>query len=92
MECLEGKTTWNLIKHKIDNGLSTHLWWDNWHPTGLLMQKYGNRIIYGATFFLNAKVACLIVDSTWRWPPVKSDDLVAIQVALCIKQMQLESN
>lgn len=32
----------------IGNGLNTWLWLDNWHPKGVLIKQYGDRIRYGA--------------------------------------------
>lgn len=29
------------IKRKILNGKGTFLWFDNWHPNGPLINKYG---------------------------------------------------
>lgn len=33
------------IKHHIGNGHSTSLWYDNWHPLGPLVEKFGYRIV-----------------------------------------------
>lgn len=47
------------------------MWLDNWDPAGVLIEKYGFRIIYTFSTVLNNRV--------WCWRPTRSDDLVDIQ-------------
>ncbi|XP_028099396.1 uncharacterized protein LOC114298945 [Camellia sinensis] len=35
-----------LIKFKLGNGGNVFLWYDNWHPFGSLLLRYGPRILY----------------------------------------------
>ena len=39
-----------MLKHRIGNGCGTFLWYDNWHPLGPLLDKFGNRVVYDVAY------------------------------------------
>lgn len=68
-----------LIKHSIGNGVSTSLWFDDWHPDGPLLSKWSSRIIYDSGLPKHAKVSSIIHNNLWNWPPTVSIDLLEIR-------------
>lgn len=48
------------------------LWFDNRHPLGPIVQKYGSRICYDAAIPVYAKVNTIIEENRWKWPAVRS--------------------
>ena len=69
----------NMIQNKIGNGCNTSLWYDNWHPKGPLLEKYGSRVIYDAALPKDAKVAMVIQDEDWSWPITNTLELMEIR-------------
>jgi hypothetical protein len=67
---------------KVGSGENIFLWLDNWHPDGVLLDRYGPRIIYEAGSHLNAKLATVIQEKNWYWQAAKSENLVKIQSKL----------
>ena len=57
-----------LLKHKIGNGCRTFLWFDNWHPLGPLLDKFGAKNVYDSAIPLHAKVNAIIDGGEWHWP------------------------
>ena len=57
-----------LLIHRIGNGEHTSLWYDNWLPTGPLLDKFPERIVYDAALTINAKVCTIIRGLEWDWP------------------------
>jgi hypothetical protein len=55
------------IRVKIGDGMKTFLWFDNWHPDGGLIDKYGTRVIYEAASNKEAKVSSIIHNGEWFW-------------------------
>lgn len=51
----------------------------DWHPDGVLLDKYGLRIIYDAHSSLNARLSIVLRNGSWVWKLVRSDALVEIQ-------------
>lgn len=49
------------------------MWLDNWHPAGILFEKYGYLVVY------DALLSTVISNGGWCWKPAKSDDLVEIR-------------
>ncbi|XP_043697496.1 uncharacterized protein LOC122648332 [Telopea speciosissima] len=48
------------IKTIIGDGSATKLWLDNWHPFGVLLSRFGNRICYDVgSYSLAARHACV---------------------------------
>lgn len=60
------------IKCIVGNGSKTFLWWDNWHPMGLLFQHFGDRLGDILRRTSNAKVSSVIAGNNWRWPRGRS--------------------
>lgn len=75
-----------VIKYVVGDVKATYLWFDNWHPHGILLEAYPRRVVYNSalslSFSLNAEVAAVISESVWTWPSVRWEELVAVQVAL----------
>ena len=58
-------------------GRSKHsLWFDNWLPIGPLQQYFGDGLIYDSGLPRDARVATVIWDGEWHWPPANSPDLI----------------
>ncbi|GKV46850.1 hypothetical protein SLEP1_g53811 [Rubroshorea leprosula] len=72
-----------LIQHIPGDGTETHLWHDNWHPSGPLVETYGTKIIQDAGIPSHAKLAVVVNGNYWKWPPARSPQLLDIQIALC---------
>ncbi len=53
------------IRSKVGNGEGTFLWFDNWHPLGPIVQKYGSRICYDAAIPVYAKVKTILSSNRW---------------------------
>jgi hypothetical protein len=60
------------LKFHEGNGRKIHLWTDWWHPSGVLLDKFGYRVIYDAHSRLNARLSSVIRDSNWFWGPRRS--------------------
>ncbi|XP_043697111.1 uncharacterized protein LOC122647869, partial [Telopea speciosissima] len=75
-----------LIKTIIGDGAATKLWIDNWHPCGVLLNRFGSRICYDAgSYSLAARHACvkeIVRDGDWYPGPSTSFDLIDIWRAL----------
>ncbi|XP_043717558.1 uncharacterized protein LOC122665470 [Telopea speciosissima] len=75
-----------LIKTIIGDGAATKLWLDNWHPFGVLLNRFGSRICYDAgSYSLAARHACvkeIVRDGDWYPGPSTSFDLIDIWRAL----------
>jgi hypothetical protein len=63
----------NFLSFEVGDGNSIQMWLDNWHPAGILFEKYGYRVVYDALF------STVISNGGWCWKPAKSDDLVEKQ-------------
>ncbi|XP_043697190.1 uncharacterized protein LOC122647970 [Telopea speciosissima] len=75
-----------LIKTIIGDGAATKLWLDNWHPFGVLLNRFGSRICYDAgSYSLAARHACvkeIVRDGDWYPGPSTSFNLIDIWRAL----------
>jgi len=71
-----------LIRFEAGTGENIHLWIDNWHPFGALVEKFGFRIVYDSCSNLEAKLSSVLKDGIWCWRPAHSEDLVEIQTKL----------
>jgi hypothetical protein len=63
-------------------GKIIHLWLVSWHPSGILLENYGYRVVCDAQSRVEAKVSSVILNGEWYWRPARSDDLVEIQSRL----------
>lgn len=79
--------TRQFIKFKVGSGCNIYLWLDNWHPDGILYEKYGFRAVYDAGSNIDAKLSVVLVNRSWRWLPARSDYIVAIQSKLHLIQL-----
>lgn len=51
------------------------MWLDNWHPCGVLLNTFGDRIRYDAGLDRMTKVDRFLVDGSWIPFPTRSADL-----------------
>jgi hypothetical protein len=72
----------DFIKFEVGDGHRIHLWVDNWHPSGILFEKFGPRAVYDAQSHKDAKLSSVLSNGSWRWRPARSDALVEIQSRL----------
>jgi hypothetical protein len=63
---------WPKMQYNIRDGMTTSLWFDNWHPHSLLVNSYGERFIYDSGMGNNTRVNVLISNSEWRIPTTQS--------------------
>ena len=68
-----------MIKHRIGNGRGTFLWYDNWHPLGPLLDKFGPRVVYDVALGLHARVSTVIEGDWWHWPLTNTLELMEIR-------------
>lgn len=52
-------TAKKVIRYEIGNG-KILVWYDNWHPTGPLLDKYAAKLIFDSGLGQNARVTQLI--------------------------------
>jgi hypothetical protein len=68
----------------VGDGKNIHLWFDLWHPAGVLYEIYGHRVIYDACSKPEAWLSTVIRDGDWNWRLARPDSLVEIQSNLCL--------
>jgi hypothetical protein len=56
------------MKYIIGDGMTTSLWFDNWHPDSPLADSYGERFIYDSGMEKNVKVNVMIHNLEWKIP------------------------
>jgi len=72
-----------LIKYQIGDGLSTSLWYDNWHPLGPLVEKFGPRIVYDSGLADGATVSTILQSpNRWHFPVTQTLELNEVRSAL----------
>ena len=69
------------IRYQVGDGSSISLWYDNWHPVGPLICKFGERIIRISGLGKEAKVEAIVEGSDWRWPTARSPVWLELQRA-----------
>jgi hypothetical protein len=52
---------------------------NSWHPYGILLETFGQRIVYDAQSSVEAKLSLVIIYGDWFWKPAKSEAFVEIQ-------------
>jgi hypothetical protein len=52
------------LKFEVGDGNNIHLWFDNWHPAGVLYEKYGFRVVHDSHSKLEARVSMILI-SWW---------------------------
>jgi hypothetical protein len=70
------------LRFEVGKGEDIHLWLDSWHPSGVLLENYGYRVVHDAQSRVQAKLSSVIFNGEWFWRPARSDDLVEIQSRL----------
>ena len=68
-----------MLKHRIGNGCGTSLWYNNWHPLGPLLNKFGQRVVYDAALSINARVSVIVEGDRWHWPLTNTMELMEIR-------------
>ncbi len=63
----------------IVNGHSTSLWFDNWHPLGPLVVKFGTRIMYDAGLPQDTSIGAILHHSRWTFPITQTWELNEIR-------------
>jgi hypothetical protein len=66
------------FKFVVGDGKNIHMSGDNWHPAGILLEKFGYRAIYDAQSSMGANLSAVLLNGDWCWRPARSDALVEI--------------
>ena len=74
----------NVFSFDVGNGKNIYLWFDAWHPDGVLFEKYGHRVIYDAHSKPAVRLDSIIQGGQWYWPTTCPDHFVNIQSRLCM--------
>ncbi|KAF8412252.1 hypothetical protein HHK36_000212 [Tetracentron sinense] len=61
-----------MISHLIGNGCNTSIWFDPWHPKGILQEAIGPNLQRAARLTSSAMVSELLCDGAWAPPPSRS--------------------
>lgn len=78
---------------EIGNGQSTKLWLDSWHPKGVLIVRFRERIRYDAGSRRDTLVASLLANDEWRTGPTTSHDVMEAWGALpSIERLHITEN
>ena len=70
------------LRFEVRNEENIHLWLDLWHPSGIFIEQYGFKAVYGAQSNIEAKFSSVICNGDWLWRLAKSEALVEIQAIL----------
>ncbi|XP_059434561.1 uncharacterized protein LOC132167566 [Corylus avellana] len=66
-------TAMKFLRFEVGDGRNIHLWLDLWHPNGILLEKYGFRVVYDAHSSVEAKLFYVIHNGEWFWRPARSE-------------------
>jgi hypothetical protein len=61
------------MRFEVGNREDIHLWLDSWHPSGVLLENYGYRVVYDAQSRVEAKLSYVTFNGEWYWKPTRSD-------------------
>ena len=78
------------IRFKVGDGKSIFLWHDLWRPIGVLIQRFGSRVIYDAASNPEVKVDSVLKDKRWIWRSARFDAFVIIQCQLFLVELKDE--
>jgi hypothetical protein len=68
------------IVYKVGNGTSISLWFDNWHPLGPLVERFGSRIAYDSGLSIDSKVSSILnTTHQWQFPITQTWELNEIR-------------
>ncbi|XP_059436288.1 uncharacterized protein LOC132169238 [Corylus avellana] len=71
-----------ILKFEVGNGENIFLWLDSWHPSRILFEVFGHRVVYDAHSSVEAKLSSVILNGDWFWRPARFEVLVEIQARL----------
>ena len=58
------------------------MWLDSWHPSSILLETFGQMVVYDAHSNVKAKLSSVILNGDWFWTPARFEALVEIQSKL----------
>jgi hypothetical protein len=70
------------LKFEVGNGENIQMWLDSWHPSGILLETFGQRVVYDAHSIAEAKLSSVILNGDWFWTPTRFEAFVEIQSRL----------
>jgi hypothetical protein len=50
------------LKFEVGNGENIQMWLDSWHPSGILLETFGQRVVYDAHSIVEAKLSSVILN------------------------------
>ena len=59
----------DFIKFEVGTRSQIHMWIDNWHPFGGLVDRFGYRVVYDFHSQLEAKLDSVLKQDVWCWKP-----------------------
>lgn len=54
------------------------MWYDNWHPLGPLLSRFGSWMVYDAACSIHSEVEIYVDGLDWRIPRAVSSELLQI--------------
>ena len=54
------------LSFKVGDGSSISLWLEDWHPDGILFDKYGFRVVYDSRIRIDAKLSSVMKNGDWN--------------------------
>jgi hypothetical protein len=72
----------SFLRFDVGTGSPIHMWLDNWHPLGVLFDRFGYRVVYDSHSRLKAKLDSVLKEGLWCWRPARFEELVIIQSRL----------
>jgi hypothetical protein len=53
------------LKFEVGNRENIHMWLDSWHPYSILLETFGQRVVYDAHSTVEAKLSIVILNGDW---------------------------